>query len=305
MPRRDTRTSRSARRRRFLVIRGVDSEHALSTATDVALLEEPERLVGRRPTELNGIEFVVGRVRSPAVEPSEAPAPTNPHPYGRDNAEPSLLRLHQLLADAQPLTWMLIGDSYEPAETNRRDWRSFGGRLSEFVRSELGRSDDVFIVNTVPGQSVATLAGAATQRVLRFRPDCVLVSIGARDVQRGSAGLIDFERSVGNLVATLRDAGIVVILCTPPPMALDMDADAVDQLVHIEAVRAIAAEYGAPLVDHFVHWETAAKEIGGLERWFDHESAVPGRVGHEQMTRRIIDDLQLDAALLNRSRTTL
>jgi lysophospholipase L1-like esterase len=82
-------------------------------------------------------------------------------------------------------------------------------------------------------------------------------------------------------------------LSTPPLTPTTSEGEAVHQLIYVEAVRAVAAEYDLPLVDHFRHWEAAATEIGGLERWFDGESRHPGRVGHEQMARRLFADLRL------------
>jgi len=262
---------------------------AESTATDVALLDDPARTRSTPlypATELPPIEVTHVEHRAATADSHLSAA----------SSSSSLSRIHRQLAQSGSLTWMLSGDSLEPHHAPHREWRSFGGRLGEFVRTELGRNEDVFIVNATPGQCVETID--VESRIFRYRPDFVLFSLGPGEAAHGTSGLLAFEQSLGRLLVRLADAGIVAVLCTPPLTPVDEAEDSVDRLIYVEAIRAIAAEYDVPLVDHFAHWETAATEIGGLERWFEGESTSPGRVGHEQLTRRIILDLQLDQVVV-------
>jgi hypothetical protein len=283
MPSSRSAQASAARRRRWLLLRQTATPEQrdpepVSTPTDVELLQDAPRA---EPVSIAPVMTV-------------APSPPTPPALPADALSTSCLRA--LLSRPAPLTWMLIGDSLEPSAGHEREWRSFSGRLSDVVRHVAGRARDVFIVHTAAGQRLEEVAVDAAQNVARFRPDIVLVTLGPQEAASGRRGLTAFERNLIALIGTAAAARAVPILSTPPQTpAADPEA-AVHQLIYAEAIRAVAAEYDVPLVDHFAHWETAAARPAGNSAWFEAAASTPGRYGHEQLARRIVVDLQLQPA---------
>lgn len=286
MPSRDSHSAKSARRRRHLVIRQV------ATAQDRFEWTPPEPSKWR--------SFVAGCETSAAEDVGPPLNAVTILPAEDETQETAdLTPFQRCVRSAAGLTWVIAGDSLESDVSHGRDWRSFSGRLTDHVRNTLGRRDDVFIVHTAPDRRVAAVDGDAP-RLLRFQPDVVLLSIGPREADAGKRGLLAFERYLTALITSLAAASVTLVLTTPPLTPAE-DGTSVVQLIYVEAIRALAAEYDVDLIDHFAHWETAATSIGGLERWFEAESTQPGRIGHEQLARRTISDLRLDPAVIARS----
>ncbi|MFV0441982.1 MAG: SGNH/GDSL hydrolase family protein [Planctomycetaceae bacterium] len=204
--------------------------------------------------------------------------------------------LHKLVRETRPLTWVITGDSLEPM-AGEREWRNFSGRLIEYLRLHRQRMEDAFVVTTSPLRRIGSLATELQTQLLRFQPDVVLLNVSPSEAEAGRRGLSTFEADLLRIVQASRAAGLQLCLATPPVTPLHPGVDPVDVLIYVEAVRSVAAEYDLPLVDHYAHWEEAARLMGSLERWFEPMSSWPGRIGHEQLTRRIIHDLGLSVPL--------
>ncbi len=201
-------------------------------------------------------------------------------------------RLRTLLGKPGPLTWVMCGDSLRLPSSGVREWRSSAGRITEYLHGRMSRSHDVLVDTATPGMRIEKLIPVLWQRVLKFRPDVVLISIGQGEAEAGLEGLEEFERRLAMLVETLQKTGIVTAVSTPP-LAASVDSDEIVlQLVYAEATRATAAEYDLPLVDHWAHWEQHATE-GDVTSWYDGETWVPGKLGHVEIARRIVKDLGL------------
>lgn len=278
--------SNPARRRRMIVLR-CTARTALAAAVDDDA--SPDEVWSDLPlshspplaTEIGSVAVDVGPPVGPAhklsTEPPASPLPTS---------------LREVMRDTRPLTWLITGDSHEPPR-GAREWRNFSGRLIEHLRLHLQRTEDAFVVTSSPGKRIDTLSGDVPMQLLRFQPDIVLLSVSPGEVEAGRRGLAAFEDQLLRIVQAGRSAGFMLCLATPPVTPLQPGVDPIDVLIYVEAVRSVAAEYDLPLIDHYAYWEEAAMQIGGLERWFDQESRWPGRIGHEQLCRRIISDLGL------------
>ncbi|MGD9714446.1 MAG: hypothetical protein AB7V46_20655, partial [Thermomicrobiales bacterium] len=68
-----------------------------------------------------------------------------------------------------------------------------------------------------------------------------------------------------------------------------------DCLVYVEAIRAITAEQDIPLVDHWDFWESKAVNVGGIETWFEPETSLPGKIGHEKIAELTLQTLGLSS----------
>lgn len=271
----DSRLARSSRRRRCLVIRA--AARAEQTAAPFVIPDPPVTDDRAEPQFPEIVESLPVEAPSPCVTPESAGGSSLQRPLSR----------------AASLTWMYVGDSLEPPATAGRDWRSFAGRLTETIRQTAGRSRDVVIEQLAAGQTLSAALDEATESIARFRPDLLLVSIGPHEAAAGRRGLAAFEQALTMLIHRARQGQTLPILCTPPRVPTAEAKATVDQLIYAEAVRSIAAEYDLPLVDHFAHWEAAAASARGNDGWFDSSVALPGRFGHQQLTARIVADLQL------------
>jgi hypothetical protein len=280
------RSDSRARRRRGLVIRqaaqwGPESRDAPMVATaafpvvDAAAASPPQ---ARRP--------------EPAQPPgTKRSRPAAPPPAGGRTAQD----LRGLL-ERPALTWLLVGESFEPPHPAGRDWRNMAARLSDAIRHSLGRRQDVVAEQLCPGQRLSGLTEVVRASFARLHPDLVLISLGGEESSAGRRGLADFEQRLASLTVALQRMNVLPILCTPPYQPHNTEAGSsveIDALIYAEAVRATAAEYDVPLVDHFAHWEAAAARARGNADWFDAGTSIPGRYGHEQLARRILSDLGL------------
>lgn len=202
-------------------------------------------------------------------------------------------KLRRKLAERTPLTWVIAGEEFEGAPGAVREWRSFAGRFAEALRGNRHRGDDVVITATRPEATAARIAAELDQRVLRFRPDVVLLSFGPSDAAPGAAALNTFEQRLTVLLEAIAAVGAVPVLCTPPRSPRLDARTAVDQFSFAEAIRATAAEWDVPLVDHWQAWQAELDEGRLTPEWFDPETQQPGRLGHARMAERILHDLEL------------
>ena len=224
---------------------------------------------------------------------ADGTATSNQEISTRPPASEPLARLHERLQRSAGLVWMLVGDSLEPGTGPARDWRSFGGRFTEYVRTGLGRRRDVVIVNTAPAQLLAEVAAEFETQSLPVQPGVVMFCVGPREALAGITGLDSFERRLAGLVTQVQDRGATPILCTPPLIPTGNSTATAVQCIYAEAVRATAAEYDVPLVDHWLAWESAVQRGQAASDWLLPDSIAPGPRGHAELAERLADDLQL------------
>lgn len=206
-------------------------------------------------------------------------------------------RLRRALEQQAPLTWMLAGESFDTVPSGVREWPSFTSRLTEAIRRHPVRGADVFIVETRSGPALARLAHELPPRAARFRPDVVLLSLSPRDVEQGLKGLETFERQLADLVEAVLSAGALPILCTPPCLEQTTAESTVDRSVYVEAIRATAAEYEVPLVDHWAEWELVLQEPAAASGATAGADRPPGPLGPARLAQRILEELGLSSPL--------
>lgn len=200
------------------------------------------------------------------------------------------------LQQPAPLTWMLVGEGFDAAPPRLREWPTFTSQLTEAIRSHPWRSADVFIVDTRPGPALARLTQELPQRVARFHPDVVLLSLSPCDVEQPLTALEAFEQQLAGVVEAVLAARSVPILCTPPCLWRGNPETALDRSVYVEAIRATAAEYDVPLVDHWGEWESTlpASAVASQER--EVTDLPPGPRGHARLAERILQELKLSSS---------
>ncbi len=221
-------------------------------------------------------------MRRPAV-PARSP---RPRPAGHTEAAPlaelSLLQ-KKLSAPAEPLTWVITGDSI----TQGAKWvgreRSYPEIIQERVRWEMNRRRDFFINTGISGEKVAGLRADFEWRVLRFRPDIVAIMIGMNDSVAGPAGRGAFEAELRALISHVRTAGAIPLLHHTNP--IDLENPDILRRADLPAYNAIIAQVAQPtgtiLIDHWAHWQQTKLTPTALRDWLA-DPIHPNGAGHRQ-----------------------
>jgi lysophospholipase L1-like esterase len=202
------------------------------------------------------------------------------------------------------VTWLFSGDSITQGGVHTRGWRDYTQLFRERLL-ELGRGEDVTI-NTSVGGSV--LAGTRVdERVLRFKPDVLLVMFGTNDSVSGDEGLEGFRQRYVELIRQTREAGITVVPQTIVPMMpvepqayIEMTPHWADEKLreyklralhmrrkwlssYAQAVREAAQAAGVPVVDHWEAWLKTA----GLRGQLMADAIHPNEYGHRLLAHTI------------------
>lgn len=195
-------------------------------------------------------------------------------------------QLAHVTVSRRPLTWAFIGDSVTAGTWHTYGARSYPELFAERMR-ELARTDDVFINTAVSGWTVRELDQHLDRIALRFSPDLVVVGIGLNDTRHGTAGLAGFSATYLRVVRAVRDGtGATVVVQTPNATLPTAPQHVVDHLPrYAERIRAVAADTGAPLVDHHAVWTDPASPAP--EHWYAM-GCHPGPHGHRAMARTLL-----------------
>ncbi|MER5336700.1 SGNH/GDSL hydrolase family protein [Micromonospora sp. NPDC002717] len=194
--------------------------------------------------------------------------------------------LTAVIARQTPLTWAFIGDSVTAGTWHTYGARSYPELFTERLR-ELGRTADAFVNTAVSGYTVTDLDERLERLALRFRPDVVVVGIGLNDTKHGEAGLAKFSSTYRSVVERLRTgADSLVVVQTPNDTLSTAPEHVVEHLPrYVDAVRAVATDTAAPLVDHYAVWTDTDRPAP--EHWYAM-GCHPGQHGHRAMARTLL-----------------
>jgi lysophospholipase L1-like esterase len=209
------------------------------------------------------------------------------HPATAGGTEESLAFVTCLLTGSLPVTWVFTGDSITHGALYTEGWRSFPEHFAERVRWELRRVNDVVINTGVFGERSTGLLANLEARVLRFRPEVVLVLIGMNDAVFGTAGRSLFRDNLLDLVGRIREGGAIPVLQTPNAIYDRNAAPWEDLPAYVDIIRDVSHESESPLIDHWRHWHTAKPDPAQLLGWLQDQSIHPNVYGHREMSRHI------------------
>lgn len=219
-----------------------------------------------------------------------AAIPGHAQPGAAAAAPADLATLQDKLArPAEPLTWVVTGDSI----TQGAKWvgreRSYPELIQERVRWEMKRRRDLFINSGISGERAAGLRADFAWRVLRFRPDVVSIMIGMNDAVAGPAGREAFGGELRELIRLVRAAGALPILhrTNPvdpqPPNADDTSSrQRADLPAYNEIIAQAAHDTNTILVDHWAWWNRAKPSPAALREWLA-DPIHPNGAGHRQL----------------------
>ena len=180
----------------------------------------------------------------------------------------------------------------------------------------------VRVINAgVGGHTTADAKKRFEKDVLEHQPDVVVIQFGindsAVDVWKTPAAttprvpLADYRRNLTEMVRTLKQRGTRVVLMTPnaiswtpallklygrPPYRPD-DVDGMNVVLrdYVEAVRGLARDEGAELVDVFEAFQQAARQPGGKPGGLCSDGMHPDHDGHRLVANLLIAQLTATA----------
>lgn len=234
------------------------------------------------------------RAAPPAVAPEHRASLELPRPAGAvKEASAGLAAVARLLRGPAPATWVFTGDSITHGALFTEGWRSFVEHFAERVRWELRRFNDVVINTGVCGEKTEGLLRCLDDRILRFRPDVVLVMLGMNDSLAGPAGRAAFHKNLCEIAGRLREGGVIPVLQTPNTVFAPHAATRSDLPAYVEIVREVAAWCEVPLIDHWQLWAQKKPQPQMLLDWLQDQSIHPNYLGHRALAQLIFDSFEI------------
>jgi acyl-CoA thioesterase I len=184
----------------------------------------------------------------------------------------------------QPMTWVMTGDSITQAVLHTHGGRGWVEHVQERVRWQLDRLTDIVVNSGVSGWRAPDVLAAYDHLIGRFTPDVVSISLGTNDVLAGTDGLAEFDQAMRSIVA--KAAGAQLVLHTPVLVSQAGRPARAEMPRYCQAVREIAADNGAVLVDHEAHWRARFADEDPIA-WLD-DPAHPNAAGHLEMANHTL-----------------
>ncbi|MDH6131510.1 acyl-CoA thioesterase-1 [Kitasatospora sp. MAA4] len=191
---------------------------------------------------------------------------------------------------AEPMTWVMTGDSITQAVLHTHGARGWVEHVHERIRWQLDRLTDIVVNTGVSGWRARDVLGAYDHLIGRFEPDVLSISLGTNDARAGLAGLAEFEDSMRAIVA--RTGGARIVLHTPLVVSAAGRPARAELPSYCRVVREIAADTGALLVDHEAYWLARFGDADPIA-WLDDDPAHPNAAGHRQMADHTLRSLGL------------
>jgi acyl-CoA thioesterase I len=211
---------------------------------------------------------------------------TTPHSH--------LQRIAALLKSDQPSRWVFAGDSITHGALHTLGWRDYTEIFSERLRWEMARVRDCVIKTGVSGWTIQAISDDLEWSVLQHRPHVVSINVGMNDCVRTPGGVEQFRRVYLDVLARIRASGgagdAALILHTPNRVLPGDEGRAKALPPYVEAIRQIASETGAVLVDHYAYWEPFEKDTMYL--WMS-DPVHPLGIGHAAMAHALFKALEI------------
>ena len=155
------------------------------------------------------------------------------------------------------------------------------------------RTRDVVIKTGISGWTIQRIADDLEWNVVQFKPNCVSIMVGMNDCNRGPEELDRFRETYLRTIESIRQETGAVILLHTPNWVLPTGGDKRIQCLpaYVEAVRQVARDANAPLVDHFTEW-LEADASGAMHHWIGH-GCHPNQYGHRAIAHAIFRALSI------------
>lgn len=216
-------------------------------------------------------------------------------PASAASAASDLQRLADVLAQAEPLNWVITGDSITHGLVHTQGGRSYAEHLHELIRGELGRTRDVVINTAISGHRITDILGDWDRRIASWHPDIVTLMIGTNDMATGPGQITvapsDFVASLREFVTRARASGTIVVLQTPPSIDIP-NAPGRERIVEFaDAVREVAGSEDVILVDQHARFTDLGN--GGVPWGMMNDPFHPNAAGHAALALELANALDI------------
>ena len=214
------------------------------------------------------------------------------------SAASDLSRLAAGLAGADPLTWVITGDSITHGFVHTHGERSYAEHLHELIRGELARTHDILINSAISGHRITDILGDFNRRVASWRPCVVTLMIGTNDMSTGPGAPqvtpSAFGDSLVEAVWRIRDLSAVPVLQTPPSIDVAHAPERARLTEFADAVRAVSAAEGTILVDQLARFTELGN--GGVPWGMMNDPFHPNAAGHAALALELAEALGIRPA---------
>lgn len=194
---------------------------------------------------------------SGAQEAANTPAEPVPAPE-TPVQQTDLDRIRAYLSGNESVKWVFAGDSITHGARHLMGHQDYMQLTEERVRWELGLERNLFIKTATSGWSIARISEDLDWRMLQFAPQIASFHFGMNDCKGGEEGIPAFKQQYLDVIRRTREAcNSAIIVHTPNPIIPAGDGNREPYLPgYVDAVRQVADEAGAVLVDHYANWLT-------------------------------------------------
>ncbi len=201
--------------------------------------------------------------------------------------------IQRRMAEPAPIKWLFAGDSITHGGLHTMGWRDYTELFSERLRYELGRFRDCVIKTGVSGWRIGNIEADFDWSVAQYQADVVSIAVGMNDCTKGESGVDGFLSSYRRVIQRLREtAPATILILHTPPRILALDEVRQQHLPHyVEAIRLLANEVNALLVDHHAAW--APLEEQARLQFFLSNAIHPNEHGHRLMAKVLLKRLEL------------
>jgi acyl-CoA thioesterase I len=164
-----------------------------------------------------------------------------------------LARIHAFLEGNQAVKWVFAGDSITHGARHLNGWRDYPQLFEERLRYEMGKERNLVIRTATSGWTIDRLSQDLEWRVLQFSPQVASFHFGMNDCPAGTDALPHFRETYTAVIKTVREAcGSAILIHTPNPVLPNSETRRAPYIdAYVAAIREIAAETNAILVDHY------------------------------------------------------
>jgi lysophospholipase L1-like esterase len=210
----------------------------------------------------------------------------------------SLLRIEKMLAvpsEQSDITWLFCGDSITHGVVYLDDHRDYTEIFHHRLRMELGRRHDAVIRTAISGWTTRDTLADIERRILKYSPDVLSVMLGMNDCEsEQKISLAQFRDNLNTILDQAADrSDPALILHTTNPI-WEIAKDSRGNLPEYnQAIRDIAADRHAVLVDHETYWQDMlAKYNKRMTLWMG-DSLHPNNYGHVAFAHHLFSSLQI------------
>ena len=164
--------------------------------------------------------------------------------------------IEKLLKETQtPLRWVFTGASIISGALHTFGYRDFTELFRERVYWEMRRSRDQFLNSAFgSGMTAKAVLNDFSFRVAHFKPNVCFIMVGGNDARKNEP-LDDYRNQLRTLCGKIRELEGYPVLITTIPTGEAIIAD------YVAAMREVAAEQQAGLLDFNASWPAGAKGV--------------------------------------------